>query len=112
VSKALSNYCELLNLVESLEVQVTDGRLKGAEVFLFIDNSRAEAVFYNGNSTSRPLFKLMLRLRTLEMAGDLVLYMIHVSGTRMIAEGADGGSRGDMNQGVMAYHPILDFVSL
>jgi hypothetical protein len=112
VSEASSNYRELLNLVESLEAQVADGRLRGAEVFLFTDNSTAEAVFYKGNSTSRPLFELMLRLQKLEMAGELILHVIHVAGTRMVAEGADGGSRGDLNQGVMAGQPILDFVPL
>jgi hypothetical protein len=30
----------------------------------------------------------------------------------MILEGADGGSRGDLNQGVMAGQPILDFIPL
>jgi hypothetical protein len=112
VSEASSNYRELLNLVESLEAQVADGRLKGAEVFLFTDNSTAEAVYYKGNSTSRPLFELMLRLRKLEMEGDLILHVIHVAGTRMVAEGADGGSRGDLNQGVMAGQSILEFVPL
>jgi hypothetical protein len=112
VSEASSNYRELLNLIESLEAQVADGRLRGAEVFLFTDNSTAEAVFYKGNLTSRPLFELMLRLRKLEMEGELILHIIHVAGTRMIAEGADGGSRGDLNQGVMAGQSILDFVPL
>jgi hypothetical protein len=112
VSEASSNYRDLLNLVKSLEAQVADGCLKGAEVFLFTDNSTAEAVFYKGNSTSRLLFELMLRSRKLEMAGDLILHVIHVAGTRMVAEGADRGSRGDLNQGVMAGQSILDFVPL
>jgi hypothetical protein len=42
----------------------------------------------------------------------MVLHVIHVAGTRMILEGADGGSRGDLNQGVMAGQPILDFIPL
>jgi hypothetical protein len=47
VSEALSNYQELLNLVELLEeAQVANGRLRGAEVFLFTYNSMAEAVFF------------------------------------------------------------------
>jgi hypothetical protein len=95
-----------------LEAQVADGRLRGAEVFLFTDNSTAESVFYKGNSSSKHLFELVLRLRKLEMSGDLVLHVVHVAGTRMVAEGADGGSRGDLNQGVMAGQPILDFIPL
>ncbi len=112
VSEASSNYRELLNLVESLEAQVASGVIRGAEVFLFTDNSTAEAVFFKGNSTSRPLFELMLRLRHVEMEGSLVLHVIHVAGTRMIAEGADGGSRGDLSQGVMSGQSVLDFVPL
>jgi hypothetical protein len=112
VSEASSNYRELLNLVESLEAQVESGRVQGAEVFLFTDNSTAEAVFFKGNSSSRSLFDLMLRLRHIEMKGELVLHVVHVAGTRMIEEGADGGSRGDLTQGAMAGHSVLDFVPL
>lgn len=112
VSEASSNYRELLNLVESLEAQVEDGRIKGAEVFLFTDNSTAEAVFFKGNSSSKPLFDLMLRLRKVEMDGQLLLHVVHVAGTRMVEEGADGGSRGDLTQGAMAGHSVIDFVPL
>ena len=112
VSEESSNYRELLNLVESLEAQVASGRLRGAEVFLFTDNSTAEAVFWKGTSQSPKLFDLMLRLRKVEMDGELLLHVIHVAGTRMQEEGADGGSRGDLTQGAMAGRPVLDFVPL
>jgi hypothetical protein len=112
VSEESSNYQELLSLVETLELQVRDERLANAEVFIFTDNSTAEAVFYKGNSTSKKLFELVLRLRHMEMEGQLILHVIHVAGTRMIEEGADGGSRGDLTQGAMARRPILDYVPL
>jgi hypothetical protein len=112
VSEESSNYRELLNLVESLEAQVASGRLQGAEVFLFTDNSTAEAVFWKGTSHSKKLFELMLRLRKVEMDGELLLHVIHVAGTRMIDEGADGGSRGDLSQGAMSGQPVLDFIPL
>jgi hypothetical protein len=108
--KGLSNYRELINLVESLELQVREGRMVEAEVFLFTDNYTAKAVFYKRNSTSKKLFELVLRLRRLEMEAKMVLHVIHVAGTRMILEGADGGSRGDLNQGVVAGQLILDFI--
>jgi hypothetical protein len=111
-SEESSNYRELKNLVDGLEQQIKTGRIDGAEVFLFTDNSTAEAVYYKGNSSSRKLFDLMLRLRKLEMDASLILHVIHVSGTRMIAEGGDGGSRGDLTQGVMAGRPILDYIPL
>jgi hypothetical protein len=111
-AEASSNYRELKNLVDGLEELVRSGRVKDAEVFLFTDNSTAEAVFYRGNSTSRPLFELMLRLRKVEMDGGLNLRVIHVAGTRMIEQGTDGGSRGDLTQGVMAGEPMLKYVPL
>jgi hypothetical protein len=112
VSEESSNYRELLNLVEGLEIQVREGGLRECEVFLFTDNSTAEAVYFKGNSTSRKLFELVLRLRRLEMSGGLILHVVHVAGTRMIDQGADGGSRGDLNQGSMAGESVLDFVPL
>jgi hypothetical protein len=112
VSEESSNYRELLNLVVRLEELVEDGTLKGAEVFLFTDNSTAEAVYYKGNSSSKTLFELMLRLRELEMKGDLKLHVIHVAGTRMQEEGADGASRGDQSSGVMSGTHILQYIPL
>lgn len=89
-----------------------EGTIWGAEVFLFTDNSTAEVVFLKGNSSLKTFFKLMLRLRHVEMSGGLILQVVHVAGTQMIEEGADGGSRGDLSQGVMSGQPVLDFVPL
>ena len=49
-----SNWRELINLVEMLEVEAKEGHLQGCEVFVFMDNSMAEAAFFKGMS-SRPL---------------------------------------------------------
>jgi hypothetical protein len=111
-AEASSNCRELKNLVDCLEEMVRSGRVKDAEAFLFTDDSTAEAVFCRGNSTSRPLFELMLRLRKVEMDGGLNLRVIHVAGTRMIEQGTDGGSRGDLTQGAMAGEPMLQCVPL
>jgi hypothetical protein len=102
----------LLTLVELLEAQVEDGRIRGGEVFLFTDNSTAELVSFKGNSTLERLFELMLQLQKIEMKGPLLLHAIHVAGTRMIEEGADGGSRGNLLPGAMAGHSVIDFVPL
>ena len=40
------------------------------------------------------------------------LHLVHVSGTRMMAQGTDGITRGDMLEGVMAGKPMLDFIPL
>jgi hypothetical protein len=63
VSEAASNYLELLNLVEALEIQVRDGNFKWAKIYLFTDNSTAEV-----NLSSSKLFGLVQRLGRLEMA--------------------------------------------
>ncbi|CAJ1954083.1 unnamed protein product [Cylindrotheca closterium] len=52
-SEESSNYRELLNLVEALEMRVRSRELYGVEIFLFTDNSTAESVFNNGNSSSK-----------------------------------------------------------
>jgi hypothetical protein len=107
-----SNYRELRNLVESLEVETKEGKLRDTEVFLFTDNSTAEAVFYRGTSSNRKLFNLVLRLHRLEMDFGLVLHLIHVAGTRMKDQGTDGLSRGDLLEGVMKGNEFLGYVPI
>jgi hypothetical protein len=85
VSEKLSNYRELFNLVARLEELVEEGKLDGCEVFVFTENTTAEAAFYKGNSSSQHLYELVLRLRELEMMGNLRLHVVHVSGMRMMA---------------------------
>jgi hypothetical protein len=43
---------------------------------------------------------------------DLKLYLVHVAGTRMVAQGTDGLSRGMMCEGVMAGRDMLDYVDI
>jgi hypothetical protein len=107
-----SNYRELRNLVEALESAYSDGLLANREIFMFTDNSTAEAAFFKGSSSSELLFELVLRLRKLEMSGDCIIHMIHVAGTRMIHQGTDGLSRGDKTSGVMAGDSMLSFIPL
>jgi hypothetical protein len=107
-----SNYRELNKLVSSLELHVTDGTLVGAEVYVFTDNFTAESAFYKGDRSSKCLFELVLQLRTLEMKGLIQLQVIHIAGTRMILQGTDGLSRGNLSEGVMAGIPMLQFVPL
>jgi len=42
----------------------------------------------------------------------MIIYLIHVSGKRMIAQGTDGYSRGFLMEGVMAGEDMLNFVDL
>ena len=107
-----SNYRELHNLVSTLERLVKEGNMQDSEIFMFTDNSTAEAAYYKGNTPSRRLFHLVLCLRQLEMAQGLLLQVIHAAGTRMIAQGTDGLSRGDMCEGVMMGQSMLAYIPL
>jgi hypothetical protein len=80
---------------------VARGDLRWSELFIFTDNTTAEGAYFRGNSDNRLLFSLVLRLRTLEMMGSLCLHVIHVAGTRMIQQGADGLLRGVLTDGVL-----------
>ena len=91
---------------------VVNEALQGYEIFMFTDNSTAEAAYWKGTSKSRRLFDLVLQLKKLELEQDIILHVIHISGKRMIAEGADGILRGDHSEGVMAGTPITNFVPL
>jgi hypothetical protein len=107
-----SNFRELCNLVQSMEDLAGEGVLTGREIFMFTDNSTAERAYFKGTSSAEPLFELVLRMRKLEMVGEFKLHVIHVAGTRMIAQGTDGMSRGDHGSGVMAGLPMISFVPL
>jgi hypothetical protein len=107
-----SNYRELSNIVTTLEEGLASGQLRQSEVWLFTDNSVSESVLWRGHSSSPLLSSLILHLRLLEMSGWKRIHLVHVPGTRMIAQGTDGLSRGDTTEGVMAGRSMLDFVPL
>ena len=107
-----SNLREFTNLVDTIDEMAEQGSLAGKEIFLFTDNSTSEAAFYNGSSTSEKLFDLVLKLRRLEMHHQTKIHIIHVSGKRMIEQGSDGLSRGNLNVGVMAGKDMLSFVPI
>ena len=107
-----SNWRELGNLVMSIENQVREHDLRDCELYLFTDNTTAEAAFWKGSSKSQKLFNLVLRLKTLEVEADLIIHVVHVAGKRMIAQGTDGLSRGDKSTGVMQRIAMEQFVPL
>ena len=107
-----SNYRELRNLVESVEEMGKNGELEGAEVYFFTDNTTAERAYYKGSSSNKLLHEMVFRLRRLELDRGCKLTLCHVAGTRMIAQGSDGLSRGNMSEGVMQGRSMLSFVPL
>ena len=108
-----SNFKELKNLVEAIKAVYNQGLLSGVELFLFTDNFVAESCYYNGGSNKNKwLNELVFELWKIQMNGDFILHVFHVAGTRMIASGIDGLSRGDKLEGVMKGTNILNFVPI
>ena len=75
------------------------------------DNTTIEACFYKGNSSSVKLYDLVVRIRELELDYGLKIFITHVSGTRMKAQGTDGLSRGNTNEGVSFGVTMLKYCS-
>ena len=96
----------------SLEKAATEEDLSGTEFFFFTDNDVSEGAIHKGTSSSPLLFELILRLKTLELSSETKFNFVHVAGTRMIQQGTDGLSRGNMFEGVMTGQRLLSFVPL
>ena len=107
-----SNYRELANLVHTLLEMETEGKLICSEVFLMTDNTVAEAAFYKGTSSNKYLFELVVILRLLEMRAGAKFWLIHVAGTRMIEQGTDGLSRGDLLFSGLIKRDMLHYIPL
>jgi len=107
-----SNYRELRNLVGMVEEEAKAGYLEGSELWMFTDDYTLESCFHKGNSSSELLHELVLRLRKIELDHCFILHGVHVSGTRMIAQGTDGLSRGSFLEGVMTGKDMLAYVDL
>jgi hypothetical protein len=113
MSKESSNFREFANFVWRVEQLMRDGKLKpGTELFMFTDNFVTECIWHKGIAKSRLLHGLVQRLRKLEITGQLIIHMVWVAGTRMIKQGTDGLSRGDLFTGVMAGKAFLEFVPI
>jgi hypothetical protein len=107
-----SNWKEFTNVVEALEEEGKEGNLKNAEVFMFTDNSTVEACVSRGSSSSEKLLRLVVRLQALSLKVGINIHVFRIAGTRMIAQGTDGVSRGFLGQGVMDGEAMSAFVPI
>ena len=107
-----SNWKEFTNVVESLEEEAAIGNLCDSEVFMFTDNATVEACADKGTSSSPKLLDLVVRLRLMSSKAGIKLHIFHVSGTRMIAQGTDGVSRGFLAAGVMDGKTMQSFIPI
>jgi hypothetical protein len=107
-----SNWREFDKLVEALEDEALGGGLKRTAVYMFTDNSTVEAAIHSGRSTSPRLRALVIRFLALQTKHECAIEVFHVAGTRMIAQGTDGISRGALNEGVMNGMAMMSFVPI
>lgn len=107
-----SNWKEFTNIVESLEDEARSGNLEASEVYMFTDNSTVESCASRGSSSSPKLLDLVIRLQGLMTKNDVRIHIFHVAGTRMIAQGTDGVSRGYLGQGVMAGETMVAHIPI
>lgn len=89
ISEELSNFRKLKNLVDALKDFVVEHNLGGVKTFLLTNNSVAEAAYLKGNSSLCKLVEFVLELKEFERDLGLLIYVIHVNGKRMIAQGTD-----------------------
>jgi hypothetical protein len=113
LSSQSSNFREGYNLVLRLEDLLKSGKVKrGTELWIFTDNAVSESAFNKGSSKSKSLHELCARVRKAEMTYSLLVQVIWIAGTRMISQGTDGLSRGDLTSGVMAGDDFLSHIPL
>eukprot|EP00980_Cylindrotheca_fusiformis_P022018 scaffold8903_cov106-Cylindrotheca_fusiformis.AAC.3 len=103
---------EFRNLLDSLEREGQADRLQDAFVLFMTDNKAVEETLFKGSSKSQDLLRMVQEFHQLEMRFGFVALVVHCAGTRMIAQGTDGLSRGGLNEGVMAGKPMSSFLPL
>ena len=79
---------------------------------MFTDNSTVESCAIKGSSTSPKLLSLVIRLRATTTKYGVKVHIFHVSGTRMIAQGTDGVSRGFLGEGIMSGESMVSFIPI
>ena len=68
-------------------------------VLMFMDNSTVEAEVLKVNASSLGLFNQLVTTKGLEIKHRCLLHVIHCAGTKMISQGKDGVSRGELKKG-------------
>ena len=96
----LSNWREMQNVLEAIRAKARLERMVGCEAWMDTDNDcTAEASCYKG----RKLDAMVLELLCIAIAGNFLLRLVHIAGTRMIDMiGIDALSRGELQAGALA----------
>jgi hypothetical protein len=98
--------------VGAMRRQAESGALIGSALFFFTDNAVAELAIYKGSANSPKLHALLVELRLLQAKYGFRLIVCHCAGTRMIAQGTDGVSRGQLDEGVMNGTDMMSIIPL
>ena len=72
----------------------------------------ADHAYHKGTITSKILFGLFLRLMKLQMQGDFILHLFHISGERMKGCRIDALSRRFPTERIMRGEKMLSFLLL
>ena len=86
-----SNWHELGTIVHSIRLRLED--LRGSNIHYMTDNATAVKGVNTGALRSPKLMKLIRELKLLQAKGNIGLEAIHLRGTMIIRQGADGASR-------------------
>jgi hypothetical protein len=107
-----SNSREFRNVVDALREEAAAGNLRNALIFLFINNSTIGAALVKGNLSSEKMFDLTLEVEQIELREGSSILVSHVLGERMKAQGTDGVSRGQFEEGVSTGRDMLSYLLL
>ena len=105
-----SNYRELKNCLEAIRREGEAGRLQNSFLLFCTDNSTVENALYKGSSSSPALLECVIDFYDIQMKYGCSCLVSHVAGKRMITQGADGLSRGALNEGVMNGEDLMTFL--
>ena len=101
MSKQSSNYRDVRNFLVALNREGDAGKLADSFVIFCTDNSTIKAALYKGINDGSLLLDMVIAFHFLLMKYICHAFISHVTGTRMIAQGGNGLSRGALNEGVM-----------
>ena len=76
--------------------EAIQGRLCHEVVFMFTDNSAVESAFAKGNTPVKALFELIEKIKRAMIKFSFQLCIIYIARSRIIEQGTDGVSRGDL----------------
>ena len=102
-----------MNLVTRLKRLILDYQIvKGSEVSIITDYAVADSTYFKSSVKVRLLHDTIVQLLKLELEGQSIIHFIWCGGSRMISQGTNRLSIGELAAGVMQGKKFLDFLPL